>query len=1237
MKVLKKVVSLIISVCFIFNTLLSNYAFAAVTPLNLPAAGQLLPLSKPLPYTVLRGMRINPNDPMKFEFVIDKPKDKAVDKEEFRRLVSYFMAALTIPEQDFWVNLSPYEQDRVIPDAVAGTDFGRDLLAQDYVLKQVAASITYPETALGKAYWDKVYSEAAKAGLSRNQAINAFSKVWIVPENVEIFEDGTLALVGNAKLKVLSESDYTAMNSSSQIATPREASARNDAADKILKEMVIPALTKEVNTGSNFTQLRQMFHSFALALWFKNKLKDSFFKYYINQNKTKGIDLSDKTIKDKIYNQYVAAFKTGVYNMIKKESVGANNHSPAQKITKRQYFSGGVNVYVPGAYTKEFLRDPSGQIKLNLPLELIGKLAEVAPDKEKEELAHHADVLAHFNEMHWDISKVTSVLLHELYLAHKLPDGENVAKVKKATEALIAAGYGTRADNRIPLAMAEELAKVDILGSRLGRRLAIGAGLVTGLAVMNCGDGKHTSIERDASNPDAAGSVSTGGAAGGVISSGGTSGAGGAIAVDGAWAVDASGIDQSTGADVEAGVDGAITSITSNHQGTWWYQNNNTPAPSWASSAIISNLFSTSGILGLADDAFSYFISSYSALIVNAMDGLSMSAVADTTSLVPSGYWNSAGIYTDATGLLSQEAYLSNIGPIKGSRVVGDVILLSGLYDASGNLTGDLRGSAHEIAALVLYRGGSTLVNNAWAANNCALGTIYPGVSVISGNGSTNDPAITAYKNAIATAISDWNNMYAAVESAIPAFTTSNKDYYIRRIVRLCLYSNLSFADFSAQNTNVFTAADDNAFAYALALAQIKVDLGVDGETAVNLYNSAKAHVDNTVVGATPNPLTIVSSSLGIADVAVAYGTAMMLDPAGNHNASDDLAANFIIFNQEVVYNIISSGSFPAVLYQAVDFQAGAKVQSGFTKGKIIGATVSPYDVGMWGFARNFQLVKYAKDAGGDGGMSTRIGLVGKRFTPYMSSELHKQKVEWLRGIESGDLEPEPFQDVSHEYTDAAGKAQKVSETKVRVVTVAFTGAIKEERAARHKAQDGTLYVFFNSKFEKVAGQKAQAVIHEAYEQHVAERLLKEGTKEFSAKELHEPWAVGWLDRLAHIGASALEADLFNGKLTIPQQVDAFDIKSSGDLEAFKNEDRTLHTRLVAELFGAKVQQNYAVSQQAFAEATYGGVDMAKTKIIQHVLGAPVKLSVSAKMVAELKNAKRVGFQVLAVDLPFRL
>ena len=61
------------------------------------------------------------------------------------KLTKYFLASLAIPDDDQWVNLSPYEKDRIIKDDFGKTEMGRDLLAQDYMLKQITASLIYPE------------------------------------------------------------------------------------------------------------------------------------------------------------------------------------------------------------------------------------------------------------------------------------------------------------------------------------------------------------------------------------------------------------------------------------------------------------------------------------------------------------------------------------------------------------------------------------------------------------------------------------------------------------------------------------------------------------------------------------------------------------------------------------------------------------------------------------------------------------------------------------------------------------------------------------------------------------------------------------------------------------------------------------------------------------------------------------------------------------------------------------
>ncbi len=98
---------------------------------------------------VLRGMTVHPENPLSFDFIVDRGQDMIKDdllKEESLKLIKYFLASMTIPDKDAWVNLSPTEKDRIIPDALGQTEMGRQMLEQDYLLKHLAASLTNPDT-----------------------------------------------------------------------------------------------------------------------------------------------------------------------------------------------------------------------------------------------------------------------------------------------------------------------------------------------------------------------------------------------------------------------------------------------------------------------------------------------------------------------------------------------------------------------------------------------------------------------------------------------------------------------------------------------------------------------------------------------------------------------------------------------------------------------------------------------------------------------------------------------------------------------------------------------------------------------------------------------------------------------------------------------------------------------------------------------------------------------------------
>ncbi len=257
-------------------------------------------------------------------------------------MIKYFLASLTIPEKDLWVNLSPDEKDRIIPTAFGLTEMGRDLLGQDYLLKQVASSAFNPDEALGKKFWDEVYRQAQEKFGTTDIPLDTRHRVWIVPSDVTVYErpdagkGSAVALVVDAKLKVMLEVDYLAL--SKKEVTGEKAGDLDDFAKGIMRDIIIPALEKEVNEGAHFACLRQVYHSFILAAWYKKKLKDSIVvSLYADQSKVRGVDTGEPDAPQRIYDQYVESFKKGVFNFIREEQGAVG-----EGLMPRKYFSGGI-------------------------------------------------------------------------------------------------------------------------------------------------------------------------------------------------------------------------------------------------------------------------------------------------------------------------------------------------------------------------------------------------------------------------------------------------------------------------------------------------------------------------------------------------------------------------------------------------------------------------------------------------------------------------------------------------------------------------------------------------------------------------------------------------------------------------------------------------------------------------------------------------------------------------------
>src|SRR5690348_8421460 len=112
-------IHIVILIAFLLNTF-GPVPTAQAQNFLLPKPGVMVHLSPPLNPPILKGIKVHTDNPFRFDFILDKGDNTDTKKDgtdlrgESTKLIKYFLASLTIPEKDLWVNLSPYEKDRIV-------------------------------------------------------------------------------------------------------------------------------------------------------------------------------------------------------------------------------------------------------------------------------------------------------------------------------------------------------------------------------------------------------------------------------------------------------------------------------------------------------------------------------------------------------------------------------------------------------------------------------------------------------------------------------------------------------------------------------------------------------------------------------------------------------------------------------------------------------------------------------------------------------------------------------------------------------------------------------------------------------------------------------------------------------------------------------------------------------------------------------------------------------------------
>ena len=348
-RLIKKIIVLALIFCFVFE----QTGFAQVAaPMGIPA--YLSGFSIPDKFRPVH-LRYLSYDPIanNFDLLLDKGDAKDLKQNQIeettQELLKYFQIGITLPNKSFWVNLRPDGENDVIDPLVEKTDLGKVLLEADLQLKKDMAKCTSPDTAEGRQYWDKLYQKAGSLFGGMEVSIPTFTRPWIVPGEIIIRETGESAYIYKATLKVMLEQDY--LKSSAEYSFDDERlKILNDYSSQLIRQQVIPKLTKMVNSSKQYAPLRQVYYSLILAQWFKQKFHG---KEGICSSRIDKMDLSDlgsktKWSKSTYFKAYQKSFKNGEYNL--SESV---YNSYGQTI--RSYVSGGlmldVSSYMENAIT----------------------------------------------------------------------------------------------------------------------------------------------------------------------------------------------------------------------------------------------------------------------------------------------------------------------------------------------------------------------------------------------------------------------------------------------------------------------------------------------------------------------------------------------------------------------------------------------------------------------------------------------------------------------------------------------------------------------------------------------------------------------------------------------------------------------------------------------------------------------------------------------------------------------
>jgi hypothetical protein len=231
---------------------------------------------------------------------------------------------LVLNPNDFWVNLNPSEPDRIVDPVLGQTNAGRALLEADLQMKRTAGRLLDPDTDFGARYWKAMVGTCYT------------TRLWIVPGDVRIREDGSSLYILKAALNVKAQTIHIEDAGKPTCTSDPESDARNE---RLERTMVVPKVVQAVNTAPDYAPIRRAFMARIVAQWIRDRHQQGHrtsFDNLIDSGDIGPVKLQNGWQPKQVFDSFVRSIREGDFTY--KQTVREGN-----TIITRTMMTGGVD------------------------------------------------------------------------------------------------------------------------------------------------------------------------------------------------------------------------------------------------------------------------------------------------------------------------------------------------------------------------------------------------------------------------------------------------------------------------------------------------------------------------------------------------------------------------------------------------------------------------------------------------------------------------------------------------------------------------------------------------------------------------------------------------------------------------------------------------------------------------------------------------------------------------------